>query len=167
MHSNLTERCEREFERYVRELHRKKPGEFGMVSADFPWGGACVREDAIPQVWFSKHGPAALQPLPLAKDYGAMMRGSGPRYLLGCYGFSLEFMGYDYLTHPQFFEYARGVMAYPHTPKRVREDPELIEEFPPRPLPGLYRMLWTPEDCTPVERFATVVVQISERHPRS
>jgi hypothetical protein len=80
MYSHLTEQCEREFERYVRELHSKKPDEWGMISADFPWGGSCVRKDTIPQVkriiraaldaqvWFSKHGPAALQPLPLPKN---------------------------------------------------------------------------------------------------
>jgi hypothetical protein len=72
-------------------------------------------------------------------------------------------MDFDYLTHPEFYTFARGIMAYDGTPKRVREDPELLEEFPPRHLPGLHRMLWTPEDRPPVERITTVTVQVSER----
>jgi hypothetical protein len=179
VYSHLMEHSKREFERYVRELRSKKPDELGMIAVRTPWCDAhSIFERGIPQcerdiraaldaqIWFSKHGPAALQPLPLAeKEYCAMMRGSGPRYLLGYYSFSLQLQDYNYLIHPQFFDFARGVMAYDGTPKHVRNDPELLEEFPPKPLKGIHRMLWSPEtDCTPIERVTTVTVQLSERH---
>jgi hypothetical protein len=38
----------------------------------------------------------------------------------------------DYKTDPPFADYACGLMAYQHTPDYLRNDPELLQEFPPR-----------------------------------
>ena len=38
---------------------------------------------------------------------------------------------WDYRTHPSFFDFACGLMALPHTPDCLRDDPELQREFPP------------------------------------
>jgi len=41
---------------------------------------------------------------------------------------------FDYLGHPQLFDYARAVMADPRTPEGLRTDPVLLAEFPPKEL---------------------------------
>lgn len=64
---------------------------------------------------------------------------------LGLYAWSLELFDYDYLAHPQFYDFCRGVMASPHS-GHLGRDRELMEEFPPRLLPGLAaRCWWCPE----------------------
>jgi hypothetical protein len=155
MDSNLQERCELEFERYVAEVCNSKPDDWGIATASVPWArsGWCFTQDAIPhlirkiraaldaQVWFSKHGPSWAQPLPLGADYVAMIRGGGPLHLLGLYALSLEMMDYDFLAHPQFYDFCRGVMASPHS-DHLRNDRELLAEFAPKPLPGLGARCW-------------------------
>ena len=33
---------------------------------------------------------------------------------------------WDYRTHPSFFDFACGLMALPHTPDYLRDDPEAV-----------------------------------------
>jgi hypothetical protein len=157
MRNSLIERSKLELEYYADRIINSKPDRHGIHGAEVPWasGGWCFPRASIPGVlrqvqaalaakaWFSEHGPAWAQPLPLdGREHAAMIRGGGPLYLLGMYTLSLEMFDYDYMNHPQFFPYACGVMDYPHTPEHIRTDPELLEAFPPAPLPGLYRQLW-------------------------
>jgi hypothetical protein len=53
------------------------------------------------------------------------------------YSISLQARDFDYLGHPQLFDYARGVMADPRTHEDLRTDPALLAEFPPKELAGL------------------------------
>jgi hypothetical protein len=57
---------------------------------------------------------------------------------------SLRGLNFDYLTHPLFFDYARGVLAHPQCPDHLRDEEELLAEFPPKPLPGLDGVDWRP-----------------------
>jgi|SRR5215831_13884571 len=163
MYSKLQERCEIEFERYVAGVYSSEPDHCGHVCASVPWarGGWCFTKAGIPglireiraaldaRIWFSKHGPGWAQPLPLGEDCVAMLRMGGPPHLLGLYAFSLQLMNYDYLGHPQLYDFCCGVMAHPSAPKHVRDDPELKAEFPPQPLPGLCgRLVWFGESLT-------------------
>ena len=53
------------------------------------------------------------------------------------YTYSLRRLGYDYLKHPSFFDYACGVMAHPDGPDYLLSDTECLAEFPAKVLPGL------------------------------
>jgi hypothetical protein len=162
MYTSLQERCELEFERYVAEVGKTKFDDTGQVSLKTPWTwySAFSKAGLIAQVhaplnariWFNKHGPGWAQPLPLGTEYIPMLEGGGPLYLLGLYAFSLEINDYEYLVHPQIYDFCRGVMASPHC--KVRNDRELLAEFSPRALPGLgARLCWfAPRDEKPPEK---------------
>jgi hypothetical protein len=60
-----------------------------------------------------------------------------PLHFVALYSLSLLGRDFDYLGHPQLFDHARAVMADPHTPEYLREDPRLREEFSPKPIAGL------------------------------
>ena len=145
MYDSLCDRCERAFEDYVEGLSDLKPDELGMITARTPWTSAhCIFQPGIPalidqihaaleaQVWFARHGPCWAQPLPLAmKEISSMLRGGGPHFHLASYAFSLHALDYDYMVHPMLYEFCRGVMASPAAPDRVRDDPELRQDYPP------------------------------------
>jgi hypothetical protein len=97
--------------------------------------------------WFAKHGPAEYQPLPLTIVEQESIECSGyfDRHILYYYAESLRQLKYDYLTHPLFYDYARGVMAHPDCPDEVKRDTDARREFPPKMLPGLdSEMNWSP-----------------------
>ena len=47
----------------------------------------------------------------------------------------------NWSSHPKFCDYVAGLLACEHTPERIRNDPQLLKEFPPRWLGGLDRSL--------------------------
>ena len=59
------------------------------------------------------------------------------RKLVGFFGTSLRESEWDPVTHPSFAMFASGMLCYECTPYKLRSDPELLEEFPPRRLAGL------------------------------
>jgi hypothetical protein len=67
-------------------------------------------------------------------------------WLVAEFAASLSHSKYDFRKHPTFEEYARGVMASPLAPDFIKQNPELLMRFPPKPLKGLGRgMVWQPE----------------------
>src|SRR5215831_19594689 len=115
---NIIELREREFERYVRELH-KRPDHEGLIHADVPWRrrGTYFRQEEIPQLVreiraaldaklrHHRQGPAWAQPLPTAlEDCLDLMCRGDRQELLGRFGSSLWFSTYDPI-HPPFFNY--------------------------------------------------------------
>ena len=162
MRSLLQERCAIEFENYVAGILASKPDCCGQAGADTPWGPWGFTQDGIPHLirdihaaldakvwWFSEYGPR-WGPLPMGKECAALFRARGPLYLLGAYAFSLQMLNFDYLRHPQPFDYFCGAMFHPNTPEHVRGDPELRAEFPAKELPGLdNRLIW----YSPTERI--------------
>jgi hypothetical protein len=95
--------------------------------------------------WFAENGPADLQPLPLGYSERETLKAGGAPHILAWYARSLASLHYDFLTHPSFDDYARGVMASEFGWDTVKHDIELQRRFPPRHLdglgPGLY---WLP-----------------------
>jgi hypothetical protein len=162
MYSSLQVRCELEFERYVAEVGKTKFDDTGQVSLKTPWAWysafskagliAQIRAALDARAWFSKHGPSWAQPLPLVEEYFSMLEDDGPLYLLGHYAFSLEVNSYEFWEHPLIYDFCRGMMASPYC--KMRNDSDLLKEFPPKILPGLGpRLCWfAPRDEKPSER---------------
>jgi len=90
--------------------------------------------------WFKAHKPSWAPDLPLNDaEHKKLTDDENPRLILvSDYAASLGHLQYDYLIHPSFHDYACGRMAHPHAPNYLRNDPELLQEFRPRPLAGLH-----------------------------
>src|SRR5262245_53021374 len=155
MHDQLAECCAREFECHVDELvRRQQRGQILVTSPIFtgsfsinnvPKLKLLVRNALRARALYARHGPPHLQPLPLSQaEYIVVFGGdSSPLYVVGMYSRSLQGRDYDFLGHPQFFDYARAVMADPRF--ECLRDPELQREFPEKPLVGLDgRGRWRP-----------------------
>ena len=78
------------------------------------------------------------QPLPLrAEVCDELVNADNTRLqVVGLYGYSWRCTDWD-RKHPTFRRFCSGLLAYEHTPDRLRDDRELRREFPPRPLKGL------------------------------
>lgn len=87
--------------------------------------------------WFAENGPPDLQPLPLGYAEREAIKRGGPKHILAWYARSLADQKYDFLAHPSFHDYARGVMASDLTPDFIKNNEELRRRFPPRSLHGL------------------------------
>jgi hypothetical protein len=159
MSDRLLERCAIEFERYVVGLNTARPDHEGVAEAPVPWSrnGVTFTQSEVPglirqirevleaQAFFAEAAPR-WAPLPVATECCALLKARGPMHLLGLYACSLWMLGYyDYRVHPTFQAYGSGVMAHPHCPDHVRDDPQLRAEFPAKMLPGLCnRLMWLP-----------------------
>jgi hypothetical protein len=164
MTNRLIERATLEFENFVVKLH-DAVAHRSLI--DIPWAPftQLVTEANIPAVEqgarkaFEARAMFAVEnpgwgALPLGNECNALIKATGAMHLLGLYAFSLQLMGYDYFGHPRFYDFGCGVMAHPDAPEHVRDDPELMEEFCVRPLPGLDgRLIWFGERLPPVERL--------------
>src|SRR5262249_11643672 len=98
--------------------------------------------------WFKAHKPSWAPDLLLSPaEYEKLANDDDLRFeLVWRYESSLSSLGYDYLTHPTFRDYCCGLMACEDTPDYLRTDPNLLAEFPPRKLAGLYvSSYWPPE----------------------
>jgi hypothetical protein len=155
MARNLQEQFESALEGYVWTLFentptaaiekclREQPNPVPYIAKLMEWVGAAeaARE------WFERHGPAHLQPLPFCVEENLLCSGDCDRHVLMHYGISLRYSKFNYLEHPLFFDYARGVAAMPDEFVKYSGlgADELLAEYPPKPLPGLGRDLrWRP-----------------------
>jgi hypothetical protein len=160
MSDRLMERCAIEFERFVIGLSTARPDREGIAEAPVPWSrnGVTFTQSEIPRLireirevlearaWFLETAPRWAQPLPIGPELSPLFQARGAMHLLGRFACSLWMLGYyDYRVHPDFHAYGCGVMAHPHCPDHVRDDPQLQAEFPAQPLPGLgNRLMWLP-----------------------
>jgi hypothetical protein len=152
----LVELCEHEFADLVDELFQKnRENGYEFLRAPIidrlysTWDDEyihklkqLIRAALAVRKAFRQRGPPWAPLLPLSLDACMQMgRDESSRVnLVGLYAGSLLMLEYDYKTHPPFADYARGVMAYKHAPNHynyLREDPELQQEFPPKPLAGI------------------------------
>ena len=62
---------------------------------------------------------------------------SARHYVVEAFTNSLRTRGFRQERHPNFETFVRGVMADPWTPAEVRQDPDLLRRFSPKPLKGL------------------------------
>jgi len=142
--------CAANFERHVDNLvaaHRRgliyvtSPVFDGALSVnDIPKLRILVRKALRARAWWKKYGPVWAQPLPISDLECIHLSWSDnlSMHLLEMYALSLQGRDYEFLGHPGFFRYCRGVMAaeYPRS-NYLREDPALQIEFPPKELAGL------------------------------
>jgi hypothetical protein len=97
-----------------------------------------VRADASVPPW--------AKPLVVHQDrLEEMIEDDNPQIkLAGYYGSSLRGAAWDYDAHPSFNAFASGIMACEYAPIELRNDPLLLQQFPPRPLEGLCdgQLMW-------------------------
>ena len=155
MDNRLLERSAVEFERYVEMLFTYGQNAFVACLREHPDPADCYMQlmdlasrALRARAWFAKHAPCRYQPLPLVyydEQEKIMCSGDFHRHLTVYYADSLQRLNFNYLKHPSFYDYCRGVMAHPDGPIDLRDDKELLGEFPPKPLPGLYDGIhWRP-----------------------
>src|SRR4051812_4902217 len=121
MTDRLTKTCELGFGHYAELLFRGGENAFA----------ACLREQPDPielyfrlldldnkakraRAWFASREPCRFQPLPLVyydEQENIMCSGDLARHLTVYYSQSLRRRDFDYLNHPLFYDFARGVMA--------------------------------------------------------
>ena len=89
--------------------------------------------------WFAKQKPDDAPALPLSYAARERLKGAAAplHYIVSLFGRSLDARGFRTEGHPNFDEYARGVMASKLTPAFIREDAELLRRYPPEPLDEL------------------------------
>jgi hypothetical protein len=102
-------------------------------------------------------GPTDLPPLPTSDGERERMKVGGVTHILAWFARSWEGLRYELTAHPDFETYARGVMASDHAPSWIRNDPELLRRFPPRPLPGLGSGLYWPSKQEPKKSRPTLL----------
>jgi hypothetical protein len=119
----------------------------GFVSGEDPIEPQiCAAESAL-RAWGKWDRPMDAPDLPIHREERAALKAAGGLgYLVSEFASSLERCDYDYLFHPSFDVYARGVMGSQYSPDFIKEDPNLQKRFPPIPLKGLGRgNVWQPE----------------------
>jgi hypothetical protein len=108
-----------------------------------PKRNPCGRRARAARAWFGVHGPRDLQPLPLGYNEREDLKCGGHTHILAWYACSLACLDYAVLKHPQFEDYARGIMASEYAPGFITHNEELQKRFPPIPLAGLGpALLW-------------------------
>jgi hypothetical protein len=144
MPRNPQEFGERAFKRFVAGLHKNQGhapvpwfhGGINFTQADIPRLERQIRAALDCGKWFAEQWGVTL-PLALEDCVTAMACRGGPGFLLAHYSYSLWCREYDFLRHPRFDIYSSGVMARADAPKYLRNDPEMLAAFPPKPLDGL------------------------------
>jgi hypothetical protein len=152
MNDKLLEIAEREFVAQVKLLFDHAPRIPGTGMAERPViGGVFLRNFPVPSCLLQRvckaliarerfHQDAPGWPcLPLHEDVRkVLVNDDNPRLnILAYYANSLEGEGWDYEGHPRFGVFASGIMACEYAPREIRNDLNLQQEFPPRPLAGL------------------------------
>ena len=86
---------------------------------------------------FANTGPQDALPLPLSYAERERLKGGGLPHMIALYARSLEAVEYNFEGHPNFDEYARGVMASDMAPAFIRDDACLLRRYPPASLVGM------------------------------
>jgi hypothetical protein len=113
---------------------------------------------------FHESKPSWAPDLPLSLNAGGKLKCKRDLRvrLVGYYGISQLIAKYDE-SHPAFEPFCRGLMADTRTPKKLREDPELRQMFPPKQLNLAQGGYWyTPETlgawCDLMARFGASIL---------
>ena len=93
--------------------------------------------------------------MPLREEACEELENAGSPQLsaVGMFGSSMRGAYWDE-GHPPFAAYVSGLMAYKHTPDRIRMDRSLQQEYPPRKLKGLCggRLYWRSPEMLAFDR---------------
>jgi len=159
MNEGFFQLCADEFAKHVDELFDREIEQ--ALAREPPLGHApiigtlfdAVDEDAIAKlkrlacaaraacIWHRKSAPPWARDLPVSDTdplFDRQRNELTPRQqILRYFAYSLRWNDWEYEEHPVFPTYARGVMSYDFAPDELRNDPDLIKEFPPRPLAGI------------------------------
>jgi hypothetical protein len=159
--TNIISLAERKVAIYVDRLFREKPPLHGQYCINPVTGGSYMggldpiepekemaRRALSAPLWFAKCGPNDAQPLPLTGTKIADMKYRGPlSHIISCFAYSLRSLDWDTGRHPNFNDFARGVLASKHAPEFVLKDKALQRQYPPCHLPGLGPWLvWEPAE---------------------
>jgi hypothetical protein len=82
------------------------------------------------QEWFAAQKPDDAPELPLTKAGRERLKAGQLSYIVSLFARSLAYRDFRTEGHPNFDEYARGVMASDWTPKWIREDAQLLSRYP-------------------------------------
>lgn len=97
-----------------------------------------IHAAAAAQEWFALQRPHDAADLPLTySDRENLKRSSGINYIVSLFGRSLDAREFRTEGHPNFADYAKGVMASSLSPPFIREDVQLLRRYPPVPLNGM------------------------------
>jgi len=166
MSSRLTEVCRDVFADHVEQLFFAQRAAGGHPVVEVPYLGHLYHMDAWNDVafwrqrvadalcarqWFAWQAPAWAGGLPIKlKDIETMeaCNENSRCKIVGLFGRSVHGQSFNWREHPPFGTYCSGLMAYDACPEDLREDPELLAEFPPRVLAGLAdgQLGWRPRE---------------------
>jgi hypothetical protein len=110
--------------------------------------------------WFCRCGPPDAPPLPIA-HYEHERYSTPFKHLVSDFANSLRANDYDFNRHPNFREFACGVLASDYVNPFVKKSRKLRKRYPPRPLPGIVRgpvWLVPAHESYPPRSIAEVVV---------
>jgi hypothetical protein len=150
--------AEKKVENQVDRLFRENPPLYGQycinpVTAAPYVGGldpvepqkAIARRALLARDWFAINGPPDVQPLPLSSADIADLKYRAPlSHIVSCFAYSLRSLDWDINRHPNFDDFARGVIASGYACRLAMEnnmkfgdDEVLRRRYPPRRLAGL------------------------------
>ena len=140
-----------------------------VTDGGFVWGldpTSTQKKEAIEALlareWFAVNGPPDAPPLPLSHGDTEQYRNAGGLTgVVGFYARSLSREGhgrkrYDFLTHPSFEDFARGLMTISTGRSGIDKDENLKKRFPPRPLVGMTYAYWDPVEYAELKRRGAV-----------
>jgi hypothetical protein len=145
--------------RAVKRLFKKHPPVYGQLCRNPVTGGLYVgifdpteeQTDLagrmlLAREWFYLWGPPDAPPLPLADYEHDRYKYKTPlKHLVSDFAKSLRANNYDFRNHPNFEEFARGVMASEYGNPFVKKSRKLRKKYPPRSLPGIeLGPIWQP-----------------------
>jgi hypothetical protein len=152
MSDRFLEVCAREFATHAKLMFDTAPRIPGTGMAEIPViGGPFLLGMEVPPVLyervcmamgarerFDREAPG-WPTLPLhEKDIESLKNDDTPRLaVVGYYADSLAAVYWDYLLHPRLDAFCAGLLACEYAPDNIRNDPALLQEFPPRELEGL------------------------------
>jgi hypothetical protein len=142
----VVEICERQYDLLVKEAFEER---CRLAKPAFHFGrrteqelhAELVREVArtLAAQWHEESAPAWACQLPVELQVceSLIYNDCNALKLLGYYGRSMLWSGWNFERHPDFNTYCRGIMASRIGPMDVRMDEELLQMFPPKALAGL------------------------------
>jgi hypothetical protein len=144
---------------YVRRLFDQADDRYQQVRTNPVTGGRFMRgldplgeqlrlaeSVLLARDWFERQRPADAPPFPLTDADRQRIKVDGVAYIVSLFARSLAMRDYEIGGHPEFEEYARGVMAATDLiPDCLANDSVLLKRYPPTPLAGLGAgLVWWP-----------------------
>lgn len=135
---------------YVDDLFKNAPDRHEYLRRCPVTGGSFTKDDNLRSIkdrarralaaaeWFDQTGPIAYY-LPLTYQAREALKASFDEgYIIALFSSSLAQMGWCHELHPDYPEFAAGILALPELGQRIlKTDPSLATRYPPLELFGL------------------------------